>query len=296
MSILRESPSLRPLWRNIVLALLLLIGSFLLGVVATNSFRLLRGLPFASGGPQEVDLVPYANGNIERDLVLGFPTGEVVPPNNNLGVPFFIPPTGNNFIHFESVPNGTVIIPVHKRGVRRVYMLIQAYGPMPGANLLRVEFNGDAGGLQTFDLFGGDQVRDFFESRYEHRLSSPMTRSAFQFNGQGAAFSSLAATGWRGYYNFDEQEFVLGGGFATQELQSIKLACPRSGGVAMLLGITVDTSVIPSPSAILTAAARVSVVASCLVLLAIVLVIIAVLCVSSRAMEIISAGSDEEER
>jgi hypothetical protein len=292
MTLSKSSP-LWPLWRKIVLGLLLLIANFLLGVVATDSFSLLRGLPVSSGNPATIDLVPYANGIIERDLVLGFPTGIVVPPNNNYNVPFFIPPTGNNFINFEGLPNGTVTIPIHKRGVRRVYTLIQAFGPIAGSRLVRVEFNGDAGGLQTFDLFSGDQVRDFFESRYDHRLTSPMTRSAFQFNGQGSAFNGLAKTGWRGYYNFDEQEFVLGSGFATQELQSIKLACPRNGGVAMLLGVTVDTSVAPTPTAILTTAARVSVIASCIVLLALVLVVIAVLCVSPRVMHVVLENAAE---
>jgi hypothetical protein len=269
-------------WRKIALGSLLLSATFLLGFLAANGIGLFGGLPFVSGGAQEIDLIPCANGNIERDLVLGFPTGHVVPPNNNYNVPFLIPPTGNNFVHFDSLPGGTVTIPIHKRGVRRVFTLIQAYGPTAGSNLLRVEFNGSAGALQTFDLFAGEQVRDFFESRYEHRLTSPSTRSAFQFNGQGAAFSSLAATGWRGYYNFDEQEFVLGGGFAGQELQSVKLTCPRNGGIAMLLGLTVDTSVVPSPDAILSTAARISVLAGGLVLLALVLVGIAAFFVTAR--------------
>ena len=113
-----------------------------------------------SGTPQAISLAPYANRNIQQSLFPTFPTGHVIPPKNSFGVPFNIPLDGPNFIVVEST--GPLVIHVGAFGVKKVFTLMQAYGPVAGDKICSIEFNGSAGADQVFPMIVGVNVRDFF--------------------------------------------------------------------------------------------------------------------------------------
>ena len=201
-----------------------------------------------SSTSQEIDLTPYANGNIQANLFPTFPSGLVIPPKNSFGVPFNIPASGKNFVAIESAADrNPLTIHVGTPGVTKVFTLMQAYGPYKYAKICSVTFMGSAGAQQTFVLVGNSNIRDFFESNYARAINNASTRPAFECIGRGGAYTNDTTTGPRGFYNFDEQEFDLNPDFATQKLDSIKFTAAEQYGVPMLLGVTAVTS--PRPPA-----------------------------------------------
>jgi len=194
--------------------------------------------------PHEVNLQAYATRNVDRYLVPNFPTGEFVPPLNNFGVPFFIPPGDKNYFAIENLET-PLAIPVGVFGVKKVYTMIQGYGPHTGDKILDVEFKGSGGAYQDFPLIVGAHVRDFFESGFSLTINNTTTQRAFEFIGHGGAYTDNVDTGPRGFYDFDEQEFVLNPSFASQTLESITFTRHTTYGTPFILAITAVDSVAP---------------------------------------------------
>ena len=188
-----------------------------------------------------IDLTPFANRNIQQALYPDFPTGHVVPPKNSFGEPFNIPAGVKNFVVLDK-ETSPVTLHVGVPGVRKVYTLMQAFGPWRGAPICTVEFVGSGGGTQTFTLVGGQNIRDFFESGFTRSINNNTTQNAFEFIGRGGAYTDDVTNGPRGFYIFDEQEFVLGERFANETLDSIIFTASGQGGIPILLGVTVETS------------------------------------------------------
>ena len=141
-----------------------------------------------------------------------------------------------------------VTIKVGAIGVKRVFTLMQAYAPNTGDDICSVEFFGDAGADETFRLIAGVNVRDFFESCFSRTINNTTTRPAFEFIGQGGAYTDNTTTGPRGFYDFDEQEFDLDAAFANQTLDRIKVTAYTEQGTPILLGVTAVTSAEPEAS------------------------------------------------
>ena len=201
---------------------------------------LLMGL--AGADPKTVDLSPYVTANIQQTLYPTFPTGRVVPPENKFGVPFdLLPASGNNYVIIKGENNNNPLtIPIGVAGVVKVYMLMQALGPWRSRQLCTVQFTGSGGAHQMVPLWSGQNVRDFFEASFARTINNTTTKEAFNFIGQGGAFTDNTADGPRGYYHFDEQEFILNNDFAGQTLASITIKANTEGvGVPVLLGLTV---------------------------------------------------------
>jgi hypothetical protein len=197
----------------------------------------------ASAASVEIDLAPYANRNIQANLFPTLPTGQVVPPKNSFGVPFYIPDGGNNFVALESGSDrNPLTVHVGTYGVRKVFTLMQAYGPYWNSKICAVKFIGSAGAEQTFVLTTGQNIRDFFESNFARTINNTSTRPAFECIGRGGAYTNDTKTGPQGFYNFDEQVFNLDPSFARQTLASIKFAASEQYGMPILLGVTAVTS------------------------------------------------------
>jgi hypothetical protein len=170
------------------------------------------------------------------------------PPLNSFGIPFYIPAGENNFLTIER--DNPVTIHVGVLGVRKIFTLMQAYGPPAGDRICSVEFIGSAGADQTFNLIVGINVRDFFESCFSRTINNTTTQSAFEFIGRGGAYTDNTATGPRGFYDFDEQEYDLRQEFATQTLNSVKITTFSNWGTPFLLGLTAQTSAEPERSSL----------------------------------------------
>lgn len=197
----------------------------------------------ASASSVEINLASYANRNIHDNLFPTFPTGQVIPPKNSFGVPFYIPDDGNNFVALEAGSGrNPLTVRVGTFGVRKVYTLMQAYGPYWNRKVCAVKFTGSAGAEQTFVLTTGQNIRDFFESTFARTINNTSTRPAFECIGQGGAYTNDTKTGPRGFYDFDEQVFDLDSSFAGQTLVSITFSASEQFGMPILLGLTAVTS------------------------------------------------------
>jgi hypothetical protein len=216
------------------------LGYFGLLVLSLGAFGGTGTQPLTAA-PVEINLKAYTTRNASTYLVPNFPTGQVIPPLNNFGVPFSIPAEGRNFFTIEDKDRP---LPIHVGvvGVKKVYTLIQAYGPHAGDEILTVEFSGDQGAYQRFLLIVGKDVRDFFESGFSRTINNTTTRPAFEFIGHGGAYTDDVKTGPRGFYDFDEQEFVLDPSFLSQTLESITFTRHTDYGTPMILGITAVNS------------------------------------------------------
>jgi len=113
------------------------------GFAAVTAAFFLVFLSPAFATPVEIDLTPNATRNIQANLFPTFPTGHVVPPLNSFGVPFYFAPSGKNFFSVES--DSPVSVHAGVFGVKKVFALIQAYGPHAGDRICTVDFVGNAG-------------------------------------------------------------------------------------------------------------------------------------------------------
>lgn len=188
------------------------------------------------------------NGNIQKNLQASFPSGAFT-ANNSFNTPFQITSdtNGNNFDAFGS-GNALTINNIGLFGVSDVYTLINAYGPNNGSQIASVEFLGSGGADQTFSLFAGTQVRDFYQGGYANSINGTTTQNAYSVVGPGAAGTGDVNTGAYGTYVVDEQDFHLDPSFTTQTLNSIKITAMN--GSPIVLGVTAAA---PVPEASTTA-------------------------------------------
>jgi hypothetical protein len=178
------------------------------------------------------------NANIQTNLIAQFPTGLWV-TTNAFATPFEILTngTGQNFYNAYTPLTNNVSIPA----VSRVYTLMNAYNP-EGAPLATVEFKGDLGADQTFTLYGGVDIRDFYQGTFVNSINDTTTENAFEvFDVQGAGGTGNVNNGDTGNYVVDEQLYTLAPVFLTQHLSSIIIS-GMGYGTPIVLGITAQVA------------------------------------------------------
>ena len=152
------------------------------------------------------------------------------------GVPFQIASdaggVNNQYTAFRRGFNPSIDIPVNQFGVTTVHTLINTYFGISGLSG-RVEFFGTGGAYHSFDLLGNVHVRDHFTSLFTNSIDGVVAREVFGLGG----------------LRVDSQRFALTDAFADQTLQTIRLTDFGSDSTSRLwlLGLTVESIVIPSP-------------------------------------------------
>jgi hypothetical protein len=177
------------------------------------------------------------NSNIQTNLIKQFPTGLWF-ATNAFATPFDIVASSNggNFEAISSSMTYSVFIPA----VSNVYTLMNAYTPGSGIVAI-IQFYGDAGAAQTFNLQGGVNIRDFYQGQYVNSINNSTTENAFEiFDVQDAGESGNVNTGLTGDYVVDEQAYALNPAFLTQNLTNIVVS-GNNQGTPIVLGITAQS-------------------------------------------------------
>jgi hypothetical protein len=113
-----------------------------------------------------------------------------------------------------------------------------------------VQFYGDAGATQTFNLQGGVNIRDFYQGAYVNSINNSTTENAFEiFDVQDGGGTGNVNTGLTGDYVVDEQVYALNAAFLTQNLTNIVVS-GNSEGTPIVLGITAQSVAPPITSAV----------------------------------------------
>ncbi|MGC9947150.1 MAG: hypothetical protein ABSF64_12345 [Bryobacteraceae bacterium] len=230
------------------IALSVTLGSILFGSVlpAAQEYRLVA--------------IPGANNCIQTNLISTIPDG-VFTADNQLATPFIIAPipatcgiTGAGACNFYdafgfSGAGQALTVDVLIPHVTKVYTLMNAYAPNPGAQIATIEFVGTGGATNTFALVAGEDIRDFYDGSFANTLTNGISGvralNAFMCSDPstclGAGGTGNVDTGYTGSYRVDEQEFTLSSEFASQELVRIVLTDTYNGSVPIILGITVES-------------------------------------------------------
>jgi hypothetical protein len=211
--------------------------------------------------------------DIQTNLINAFPTG-VFAPSNSFGVSFDITSSGtscgiaglpgagacNYYDGFNFTAGKTLTVPVGIAGVTDVYTLMNAYWhSMDPGQVASVEFFGSGGATETFDLYGGTNIRDFYldNSLTNKTINGTTTQNAFMCNDPsnclGGGYSGDVATGWQGNYAIDEQQFVLNSSFAGQTLVDFVITNDCGCISPILLGATAvssPSSTVPEPASL----------------------------------------------
>jgi hypothetical protein len=133
---------------------------------------------------QPLDIARFANdANLWNEET--FPSGM----RNLAGVPFRIPDGINRFRDAGDDMRGarpvTLMIPVDRPGVSRVFFLINTAWGQPGpASYLSITFAGDRGASFEKKLIGGVDIRDYNRGVYTNTVDGVQSRPAFD-NGLG---------------------------------------------------------------------------------------------------------------
>ncbi len=199
----------------------------------------------------------YTN-NIQTGLISTFPTGTYTATD---GTQFSIPSAAGNCGPSANQPcnffdNGTgqftagnhLTINVSLPDATDVYTLINGYfRAIDTGTVGTVEFLGTGGTSITFNLIGGNDLRDFYNSgQYVNTLTNTVPGvnavNTFECNDPstclGAGATGNVATGHQGNYVVDEQHFSLGSTFAGQTLTQIIITSTTSNVQVIVLGVT----------------------------------------------------------
>lgn len=127
--------------------------------------------------------IAVANNNIQTGLISTFLTGTFT-ANNPLATPFDIASNGcstcgpsgtaacNFYDRFGFSGSGqSITLNVSVANATSGFTLMNAYNPAP-AQLATVEFLGTGGTSITFDLIGGNDIRDFFQGVFTNSLTN----------------------------------------------------------------------------------------------------------------------------
>jgi hypothetical protein len=209
--------------------------------------------------------------DIQTGLINAFPTG-MFTPSNSFGVSFDITSSGtscgiaglpgagacNYYDGFNFTAGKTLTVPVGVSGVTDVYTLMNAYwGSSDTGQVASVEFFGSGGATETFDLYGGSNIRDFYLSNpaTNKTINGTTTQNAFMCIDPstclGAGATGNVTTGDQGNYGIDEQQFVLNSSFAGQTLVDFVITDDCGCISPILLGATAvsaPSSTVPEPA------------------------------------------------
>lgn len=186
--------------------------------------------------------------NMQTALQSTYPSG-LFTASSAFGTTFDITNDGSGHNFLEQFTGTTSIASLSLYGIADVYMLANAYGPT-GGTIATVEFKGDGGADQVFNLVNGSDIRDFYQGVYLNSINNTTTKNAFSVsNVYGGAGTGNVNTGAYGTYVIDEVQFGLSSAFRTQNLTQINI---NTGccGTLIVMGITADTgSATPEPAA-----------------------------------------------
>lgn len=217
--------------------------------------------------------VPIPGSNdIQTNLISTFPTA-IYTANNALGTSFDVAGTGTstcgqpgtaacNFYDGFTQSGSTLTLNVSVVNATDVYTLLNAYDPAEGQELATIEFLGTGGTSLTYELIGGEDIRDFYQGAFANALTNNVpgvnALNAFSCvdptNCLGGGGTGNVNTGDQGTYVVDEQDFSLGSTFDGQTLTQIVITDTYAGSTPILLGATVGTNVVtvtPEPSSLI---------------------------------------------
>ncbi|MBI3978784.1 MAG: DUF11 domain-containing protein, partial [Chloroflexi bacterium] len=157
------------------------------GLVAANGAGVTPETPadfdyFRVGAPdtppvatyQPVSLAPVANQALSS-LYVNPPLGRVLLG----GVPFSVPPAGNNRIQTSGATPITLSTTVASPTV--AYVLVNAGAPTPANSRLgAITFTFADGSMHTQDLIIGRTVRDYYQGAYVNTLNDPLAREVWR--------------------------------------------------------------------------------------------------------------------
>jgi PEP-CTERM motif len=251
---------------------------FFSSVLRHSAFKAALALPFVVGlaAAESFTFVPItqADDNIQTALVSTVPNGDFT-ANNVLATPFDI--VGNGSTNCGPAANAacnfydgfgfngsgqSITLNVSVADATNVYTLMNAFDPASGQTLATVQFIGTGGANETFDLVGGEVIRDFFQGSFTNSLTNGIAGinalNAFTCvdptNCLGAGGTGNVQTGLTGTYVIDEQDFSLGSAFAGQTLTQIVITDDFNGSNPILEGVTVGSetaSTAPEPASVL---------------------------------------------
>jgi|HubBroStandDraft_4_1064222.scaffolds.fasta_scaffold12037_3 hypothetical protein len=200
--------------------------------------------------------------DIQTGLISTFPTG-IFTPSNSFGTSFDITSSGtscgiaglpgagacNYYDGFGFTAGKSLTVPVGVANVTSFYTLMNAYwGSMNTGIVATVEFVGSGGATETFNLYGGSNIRDFFLSNpvTNNTINGTTTQNAFACSDPstclGAGATGNVTTGRAGNYGVDEQQFVLNSSFAGQTLVDLVITNECGCISPILLGATAVSS------------------------------------------------------
>jgi hypothetical protein len=176
-----------------------------------------------------VDLSAYANRSWNGDWgVSSFPTGA----QTLNGTPFAIASDANGARYVSAYQNttNTISIATDIADAIDAYSLINTIWGQPGpTSYLSISFTGSAGFVQTFDLIGDSDIRDFNNFAFTNTIN-------------GSSTVQVVSTD-DGQHRLDEQTYALDAAFLTQNLVSITMTDTGGDGFSRgaLTGLTIGT-------------------------------------------------------
>ncbi len=158
-----------------------------------------------------------------------FPEGDVVLG----GVPFSIPTEGNNVwlaTHYTDACDVLEII-VNEYGVDGVHTLINTSGGVTGGPYAWLEFFGTNGAYYRKDLYGDDDIRDYYYNWYTNSINGTTTTNVFTYG-----------SGYQNEVRLDKQWINLPAMFDTETLTTIRLTDKQNtpSQDPFLAGLTVE--------------------------------------------------------
>jgi hypothetical protein len=237
---------------------------------ATQASRFLIALTLTAGvglGQTTTFVTIPTSDNIQTALISTIPTG-IFTANNVLATQFSIPsspgtcgPSGaspcNYYDGFRTTGVGSSItMNVSIPNATDVYTLMNAYSPPAGVTLATIKFVGTGGAQVTYNLIGGQDIRDYYQGNFTNTLNNGISGvtalNAFQCVDPGTCLGSGGTgnvnTGATGTYHVDEQHYTLGAAFTGQTLTQIVITDTNGGSTPILLGVTVASTGGSTPS------------------------------------------------
>lgn len=213
----------------------LIAGTLLSGMLT------LGALPAAAAPTSftTIDLSSSANRSWTGDWGANFPTGG----QTFNGTPFQIASDTNGARYASAIYGSAnpIVIAMDVKNAVSANSLINTIWGQPGPNsYLSITFTGSAGAVQTFDLVGDSDIRDFNNYAYTNTINGTTTVNAIYVDG--------------GQHRLDEQTYALSSLFQTQDLISVTMTDTGGDGFSRgaLTGLTIESQApggVPEPAA-----------------------------------------------
>lgn len=171
--------------------------------------------------------------------------GEDVTGNQSTEVPFDIPMTGSEMWSSGTVSGtATLMMTPNLFGVDKIYTLMNTAWGQTSPSYTSVTFEGSGGLMQTFELFGNVDIRDYNQNNWTNSINGTTT-VAWWDDGQ---------TGFNANQRLDMQIFDLLPAFESATLTKITVTDTGRSNFhrAFLTGVTAEiasTTAVPLPPA-----------------------------------------------